>query len=498
MTKFVIAGRSDCPYYAKSELLADKLSTNLESFSIHKELVKSDAWESWLDQQCKKHGFRWSNSPVIWRELTERGGKGSLLGGYNEFCEYAKLYYDQEYEMTSALAKDVAEENKLVRIKEENERRQKREQMKPLNIAFTNPTSALAYQLLPAIVKRGAVFEDERVKDGIILKSVGECSDSVSGMLMEMTDLSEGLLSSVEMYSNVDEVTKSADLLLILDDNDKFDNETRVEWINRNREKYVNYGKTLAGFKGRIFVSGQFATIGAYLIMQSAGDMASEQVLTTAAVAENAGRGCISRKLGLNASKIHNVLYYGSTLDATRTALFSTGETTVQGIESSIYGPSSFHRSLDEVLFDNEWKIKEFDAERRGNKSRPLAQCAALVKVFKEWFSSCPTGLIISCGVRPEPTSTLSSSYICLPGTFSKDGKFTALKIALSEVEKVALVEVDRINKRAEQICAMSETEQFEFATEERNENDKCGTASVPLGTGTTDAIIEEEEEEQA
>ena len=67
--------------------------------------------------------------------------------------------------------------------------------------------------------------------------------------------------------------------------------------------------------------------------MQSAGDLASEQVLTTAAVAENAGRGCISRKLGLNASKIHNVLYYGSTLDATRTALFSTGETTVQAVD---------------------------------------------------------------------------------------------------------------------------------------------------------------------
>ena len=64
-------------------------------------------------------------------------------------------------------------------------------------------------------------------------------------------------------------------------------------------------------------------------------------------------------------------------------------------------------------------------------------------------------------------------------------------------MEKVALMEVDRINKRAEQISSMTEEEQFEFAAEERNENDKC-TASVPLGTGTTDAIIEEEEEEQA
>ena len=28
-----------------------------------------------------RHGFQWSDSPVVWRELTERGGRGSLLGG---------------------------------------------------------------------------------------------------------------------------------------------------------------------------------------------------------------------------------------------------------------------------------------------------------------------------------------------------------------------------------------------------------------------------------
>ena len=43
--------------------------------------------------------------------------------GYNEFCEYAKLYYAQDYEMSSALAKDIAEENKLLKIREENEKR---------------------------------------------------------------------------------------------------------------------------------------------------------------------------------------------------------------------------------------------------------------------------------------------------------------------------------------------------------------------------------------
>ena len=65
----------------KSELLADKLATNLAAFSVHKVTVRPDEWASWLQQNCSKHGFKWDASPVVWRELTERGGRGSLLGG---------------------------------------------------------------------------------------------------------------------------------------------------------------------------------------------------------------------------------------------------------------------------------------------------------------------------------------------------------------------------------------------------------------------------------
>ena len=45
MAKFVIAGKADCPYYAKAELLGDQLSRNLPDFKIHK-IVKNPAdWD---------------------------------------------------------------------------------------------------------------------------------------------------------------------------------------------------------------------------------------------------------------------------------------------------------------------------------------------------------------------------------------------------------------------------------------------------------------------
>lgn len=36
MAKFVVAGRAGCPSYARAEMLADKLATNLPDFKVHK------------------------------------------------------------------------------------------------------------------------------------------------------------------------------------------------------------------------------------------------------------------------------------------------------------------------------------------------------------------------------------------------------------------------------------------------------------------------------
>lgn len=232
--------------------------------------------------------------------------------------------------------------------------------------------------------------------------------------------------------------------------------------------------------------------------MKTGDNISSSQILTTASANENAGRGCIGRKLGLNAAKIHHVLYYGSTLDESESSLFSTDLTTVQGIESAIYGPHNYHRPLQEVLFNNHWRSNEFDMERRRICAGPVAQSAAIVKVLKEWFASTPSDSIISCGVRPDASTTLSSSYLCMPGSF-KDGTFHPLEITLSEGEKVKLIEVDRITKRDQTIATLSVGEQTEFAEEERLEKQRADAEALLeneiSGPINTAAIPEEEDE---
>jgi hypothetical protein len=40
---------------------------------------------------CEENKWNHKNSPIIWRELLDRGGKGLLLGGYNEFLEHVQV-----------------------------------------------------------------------------------------------------------------------------------------------------------------------------------------------------------------------------------------------------------------------------------------------------------------------------------------------------------------------------------------------------------------------
>lgn len=47
--------------------------------------------QSWLEKTCWSNDWKHECSPIVWRELIDRGGKGKLLGGMDEFLEYAQV-----------------------------------------------------------------------------------------------------------------------------------------------------------------------------------------------------------------------------------------------------------------------------------------------------------------------------------------------------------------------------------------------------------------------
>uniref|UniRef100_A0A3B3UF02 Malate dehydrogenase 1B, NAD (soluble) n=1 Tax=Poecilia latipinna TaxID=48699 RepID=A0A3B3UF02_9TELE len=103
MAKFVLAGKADCPLYAQAERLADTLQRTLPSFKVHKIPVLPSEWERWLELTCNKNGWKHEESPLIWRELVEQGGKGMILGGYNDFVDHCQVETDIALCLTSQI-----------------------------------------------------------------------------------------------------------------------------------------------------------------------------------------------------------------------------------------------------------------------------------------------------------------------------------------------------------------------------------------------------------
>ena len=60
---------------------------------MHKIVLPSNKWEGGLSDTRSENGWMHKKSPIVWRELVDRGGKGMLVGGFNEFMEYANVSY---------------------------------------------------------------------------------------------------------------------------------------------------------------------------------------------------------------------------------------------------------------------------------------------------------------------------------------------------------------------------------------------------------------------
>ena len=49
------------------------------------------SFQDWLETTCKTNAWKHEQSPIIWRELIDRGGKGMLLGGFSDFLEHVQV-----------------------------------------------------------------------------------------------------------------------------------------------------------------------------------------------------------------------------------------------------------------------------------------------------------------------------------------------------------------------------------------------------------------------
>uniref|UniRef100_A0A3Q3BTQ3 Malate dehydrogenase 1B, NAD (soluble) n=1 Tax=Haplochromis burtoni TaxID=8153 RepID=A0A3Q3BTQ3_HAPBU len=408
MAKFVLAGKTDCPYYAKAELLADTLQQCLPDFKIHKISILPDEWKEWLGATCEKNNWKHEGSPLVWRELVEQGGKGMLLGGFNDFLEHCQDYYGITSDMTTNVMLSVAAENleaKMNLIKEEQHRASL---IQPLHVWITGALNPTCQVLIPSLLSP-EVFPNVSAISLHLLDLEGN-EEQLQSLMLEIEEL------AISMLHQGEEVKKK-----------------KVKVIS---ERYKEYGQLIdatAKETVKVIVSGDsFLNLRCSLLVDSARSIDSHQFIAAAAQLENEAKAVLGIKMRMRPSDITDVIVWGNIsgtfyIDLQRAKVFNH--------DGPITGPAFFSQLLLSIFPDRKWLETDFQhlvRRRRLAVTSKTGQAAAtsaangILTVLKAWNGASDPD-VLSLGVAcPGHYSLPDGIVFSVPLTFT-DGKWSVV-----------------------------------------------------------------------
>ncbi|KAF7689740.1 hypothetical protein HF521_013093 [Silurus meridionalis] len=426
MALFVLAGKADCPHYAKAELLADFLQTVLPDFRIHKICMLPNAWEDWLKDICSSNGWKHQSSPIVWRELTERGGKAMLLGGISDFLEHVQGYYGIMSDMSTELMLSIADENhqatQLYLQDEEN----RRKLHQSCHIWINSALSPICYHLVPLLFTSGIFTTVSSVSLHLLDTDASE--ESLLALKIELEDMALPQLHAVTVHSDLTRAFQSADLIVLLDDRGP-DKDT--EHLNQVVKRFGQYGSLIednAHKDVRVLVAGNvYTNLKCSLLIESAPSVDPRRIVAIATQLEGEARTQLAMQLSVKSSDITDVIVWGNIsghfhIDLQRAKIFR--------YKGAIWGPEGFFKDVLDTVCDRKWLKNDFPglvASRRSaislKTSKPAAISAgrAIITVLSAWINDSSPQEIFSLGVASTGQFNIPAGLVfCVPVTFQK------------------------------------------------------------------------------
>uniref|UniRef100_A0A665TFS0 Malate dehydrogenase 1B, NAD (soluble) n=1 Tax=Echeneis naucrates TaxID=173247 RepID=A0A665TFS0_ECHNA len=408
MAKFVLAGRADCPHLAKAELLADALQGSLPNFTVHKIFIRPEDWREWLDSTCKRHGWKHDESPLVWRELVDRGGKGMLLGGFSDFLEHCQEYYSISSDMTSEMMLSVAAENLQTKLSQAVEELRHASFIKPLHIWISSALSPACPLLIPNLLSAEVFPHDAAIS--LHLLDVDGDEEGLEGLRMETEDLALPLLHQVKIYTDLEQAFHEADVILLLDeslsDGNNTENESKEEKkkkIKNISDRYREYGQLIdsrANKEVKVIVSGDsFVNLRCSLLVDYIHSIDRNQFVTMATQLENEAKAIIAKKLRVKPSDITDVIVWGNIsgsfyIDMQRAKVFN--------YDGPIKGPpiiSLSSRKWLETDFQYLVRCQRAAVASKICQAASMSAANGILTVLQVWNGSCTPDKLISLGV---------------------------------------------------------------------------------------------------
>ncbi|KAM9836063.1 putative malate dehydrogenase 1B [Aulostomus maculatus] len=428
MAQFVLAGKADCPYYAKAELLADSLQRSLPNFRVHKISVLPQEWKGWLEVTCRANGWEHEQSPLIWRELVDRGGKGILLGGFSDFLEHCQSYYNMTTDMTSDMMQSIAAENLATKLAIIEEEQRRAALVRPLRVWISSALNPTCRLLIPNLLS-SEVFPGVSTISLHLLDLKGD-EEEMQWLKMETEDLGLALLHQMTLHTDLKQAFREADVILLLDecwsDGNRINNE-------ETKTLYTEYARLIdlrANREVKVIVSGgSFVNLRCSLLLNNACSVDSHRFVAVATQLENQARAVLAKKLKVITSDVTDVIVWGNIggsfyLDLQRAKVFN--------YDSPIKGPPPFSQEVLQILRDGKWLETEFHDLVRSRRTAVASQTCAgaamstangILALLQAWNSS--SNQVLSVGVLCSGQKDLpEGAVLSVPVRFT-DGKWS-------------------------------------------------------------------------
>ncbi|TTE66794.1 Malate dehydrogenase, cytoplasmic [Bagarius yarrelli] len=446
-----ISGKADCPYYAKAELLADLLRRILPDFRIHKICMLPSVWEKWLNKTCSSNGWRHESSPLVWRELTGRGGKAMLLGGFNDFLEYAQGYYGITSDMKSELMLNIAAENLKMKEHLLQEEETRRKLHKSFHIWITSALNPVCYHLVPMLFTSDTLATFPSIS--LHLLDVDANEESLLAFKMEVEDMVLSQLHQVDIHPDLNQAFQSANLIIVFLE-DREPSQDSEQQLGRIVERFDRYGRLIedkACKDVRVLVVGDVSVhLKCSLLIEKASSMDPRRFVAIATQLEGEARTQIAIHLSVQSHGLnHFIPTDTSDLKVHRCSFFPISDITdviiwgninghfhvdlqrakVHRYQGAIRGPEGFFQKVLEMIYNGKWVQNDFpglvssrrkDITLKTNKTTAISASRGIIATLDAWLNGS-SYQIFSLGVVSTGNYGIPAGLVfCVPVTFQK------------------------------------------------------------------------------
>lgn len=417
-------------------------------------ILKSILFQSWLNDTCQERGWSHEKSPLVWRELIDRGGKGVFIGGANEFQEYAKGYYGIESDLVSSDMSKIAAENMQTKTEIDKEEADFKALSQPVNICITNASSNVCYAMLDSLTRGDVLGSD--VELNIRLFDRSEKKEYLEGVQMEAEDLAHGLLRGITVETNVTEAFRDCSVIILLDEILQGE-KTKEVWIKENSVHFVKYAKIIdqvAQKSVKVLLAGAGpVNFNATMMIKNAPSIPRQNFAAMSRLVENRAKSVVAERLKVNTAGVVDLIIWGN---PNGEHYIDVSNSRVHGYDGSIIGPESFSVSGPEMIFDKKWleteylelvKGKQAKAEEAMQHPGVLSQAFAINTTMMHWCNGSPSGQMFSLGVCSNGWYGVPKEMVySFPVTFHPKGYWNVVQdVDLSEEVKAKVLETIKV-----------------------------------------------------